>query len=113
MSKKSTGSFVGGMLIGTAIGTVIGILAAPRPGRETRQIVKKSAEALPELAEDLSTTVQLQAERMSESALHNWEGTLLRLREAIAAGVRASQLRAEELQEPETAASESASLERN
>lgn len=99
MSNKSKGSFIGGMLVGTAIGTVIGVLIAPRPGRETRQILKKSAEALPELAEDLSTTVQLQADRLSESAMHNWEGTLAQLKDAIAAGIEASQLKTKELQQ--------------
>jgi gas vesicle protein len=53
--------------------------------------LKKSADALPELAEDLSSSVQLQADRLSESALRNWDGTLARLREAIAAGIEASQ----------------------
>lgn len=91
MAQKSTGWFVGGMLVGTAIGTVAGLLFAPRSGRETRRLLEKSAEALPELAEDLSTTVQLQADRLSESALQNWEDTLTRLKDAIAAGIEASQ----------------------
>jgi len=87
----SSGSFIGGLLIGAVAGAVTGLLIAPRSGRETRQLLKKSADALPELAEDLSTSVQLQADRLSESALRNWDGTLGRLREAIAAGVEASQ----------------------
>lgn len=90
MSKKSAGSFIGGLLLGSAIGTVTGLLIAPRTGRDTRQLLKKSADALPELAEDLSTSVQLQADRLSEVALRNWEDTLTRLREAIAAGIEAS-----------------------
>ncbi|MBD2257733.1 YtxH domain-containing protein [Pseudanabaena sp. FACHB-2040] len=90
MSGKS-GSFLGGVMIGAAIGAVTGLLVAPRTGRETRQILKKSADALPELVEDLSTSVQLQADRLSETALSNWEQTLNRLREAIAAGQVASQ----------------------
>jgi gas vesicle protein len=90
MSKKSAGSFIGGLLLGSAIGTVTGLLIAPRTGRDTRQLLKKSANALPELAEDLSTSVQLQADRLSESALRNWDGTMARLREAIAAGIEAS-----------------------
>ncbi len=80
-----------GLLLGSAIGTVTGLLIAPRTGRDTRQLLKKSADALPDLAEDLSTSVQLQADRLSESALRNWDGTLARLREAIAAGIEASQ----------------------
>lgn len=91
MSKSSAGSFIGGVLLGTAIGTVTGLLIAPRNGRETRQLLKKSATALPELAEDLSSSVQLQADRLSESALRNWDRTLNRLQDAIAAGIEASQ----------------------
>ncbi len=90
MSNRS-GVFIGGVLLGAAIGTLTGLVLAPRSGRETRQILKKSADALPELAEDLSTSVQLQADRLSESALRNWDETLDRLREAIAAGIEASQ----------------------
>jgi gas vesicle protein len=90
MSNQRTGSFIGGVLLGAAIGTVTGLLVAPRSGRETRQLLKKSADALPELAEDLSTSVQLQADRLSESALRNWDETLARLREAIASGIEAS-----------------------
>ena len=92
MSKQNrTGVFIGGMMIGSAVGTVIGLLIAPRPGKETRKVIKKSADALPELAEDLSTSIQFQADRLSESTLENWEGTLTRLRSAIAAGIEASQ----------------------
>ena len=91
MSNKNSGQFVGGLLFGTAIGTVVGLLIAPRSGKETRKFLKKSADALPELAEDLSSSVQLQADRLSGSALHNWEGTLIRLKQAIVAGVEASQ----------------------
>lgn len=91
MSNNRSGSFIGGVLLGAAVGTLTGLLMAPRTGRETRQFIKKSANALPELAEDLSTSVQIQADRLSESALRNWDDTLDRLREAIAAGIEASQ----------------------
>lgn len=100
MSKKSAGTFIIGLLLGSAVGTVTGLLIAPRTGRDTRQLLKKSADALPELAEDLSATIQLQADRLSESALRNWDSTLTRLREAIAAGVEASQQENSELQSP-------------
>lgn len=98
--SNSGGLFVGGLLVGAAIGTVVGLLFAPRSGRETRQFLKKSADALPELAEDLSTSVQLQADRLSGTALRNWDDTLLRLREAIAAGIEASQHQRQALEEP-------------
>ena len=100
MSKtNNTGAFVVGMFVGSALGTIFGLLIAPRTGRETRKILKKSADALPELAEDLSSSVQLQADRLSESALRNWDDTLDRLRESIAAGVEASQQQAQELKQ--------------
>ena len=91
MSNNRSGTFIGGVLLGAAVGTITGLLMAPRTGKETRQFLKKSADALPELAEDLSTSVQMQADRLSESALRNWDGTLERLRDAISAGVEASQ----------------------
>ncbi len=91
MSKQNpTGVFVGGLIIGSTIGTVLGLLIAPRTGKETRKVIKKSADALPEIAEDLTTSIQLQADRLSESTLENWEGTLDRLRTAIAAGIETS-----------------------
>jgi len=87
---NNSASFLGGMLLGTALGAAAGLLAAPRPGRETRHLLRKSADALPELADDLSSTLQLQADRLSETTLKNWDHTLNRLRDAIAAGQAAS-----------------------
>ncbi len=97
MGERQSGGFVGGVLLGAAMGAVAGLLMAPRTGRETRRILKKSADALPELVEDLSTSVHLQADRLSETALVNWDHTLTRLREAIAAGQEASRQEYEHL----------------
>ncbi|MEB3826790.1 YtxH domain-containing protein [Phormidium sp. CCY1219] len=106
MSKNRSGTFIGGMLVGAAIGTITGLLVAPRSGRQTRKLLKKSVKALPEIAEDISSSVQMQADRLSESALENWDETLDRLREAIAAGIEATKLEREVLarQEREVAA---------
>lgn len=101
MSNNRGGAFMGGVILGTVAGAIAGVLLAPRSGRETRQILKKSADALPELAEDLSTSVQLQADRLSETALRNWEGTLTRLKEAIAAGLEATQVQHQLLENTE------------
>ncbi len=97
MPKNRSGSFIMGMLVGSAIGALTGILVAPRSGRQTRQRLKKSVEALPELADDLAKTVQSQADRLSASTLRNWDETLQRLREAIAAGLEASKQERETL----------------
>ncbi|MBF2035643.1 MAG: YtxH domain-containing protein [Leptolyngbyaceae cyanobacterium T60_A2020_046] len=90
MAGNKSVAFISGLLLGSAIGTVTGLLVAPKAGRETRQFLRKSADALPELVEDLASSVQLQADRLSETTLRNWEQTLTRLREAIAAGQAAS-----------------------
>lgn len=86
MAGGKSDGLLGGMIIGAAVGAIAGILAAPRTGKDTRRILKKSADALPELAEDLATSLQFQADRLSDSSLHNWEQTLSRLREAVIAG---------------------------
>jgi len=102
MSKNQSGRFIGGLLLGTAVGVVTGILMAPRSGQQTRKILKKSVAALPDLAEDISTSVQFQADRLGASTKDNWEDTLMRLREAIAAGVEAG---LQEQENPSTASS--------
>jgi gas vesicle protein len=106
MSENRSGRFVLGLLLGTAVGAVAGILAAPRTGKETRQLLKKSADALPELAEDLSSSVQFQSARLSDSAWRNWDETLVRLKEAIAAGIEASQREGQILTQTEATASD-------
>lgn len=99
---------MGGMLIGAAIGTLSGLLVAPQTSRQTRRILKKSAQALPEIAEDVSSSVQIQADRLSASALKNWDETLDRLRDAIAAGIEATQQEREILTKPEVEVSSEA-----
>ena len=98
MADNKSGGLLGGMIIGAAVGAIAGVLAAPRTGKDTRRILKKSADALPELAEDLATSIQFQADRFSDTTLSNWDGTLGRLREAILAG-RAASLRERERQQ--------------
>jgi gas vesicle protein len=97
MSERQSGEFVGGVMVGAVVGAIAGLLMAPRTGRETRKILKKSADALPELVEDLSASIYLQADKLSETALVNWEHTLTRLRVAIAAGQAATRQEYEHL----------------
>jgi gas vesicle protein len=89
MSNNRSGRFLSGIVFGAAAGAIAGLLMAPRPGHETRRILKKSAEALPELADDLLVVVQVQTDRLTENAIQRWDDTLVRLKEAIAAGVEA------------------------
>ncbi len=91
MSNKGSGVFIGGLILGTAIGALTGLLIAPRKGRETRKLLQKSARAIPEVAEDLSTSLHIQADRISHHTRLNWDETIERLQLAIAAGIDASQ----------------------
>ncbi|MEI6445285.1 MAG: YtxH domain-containing protein [Nostocales cyanobacterium ELA583] len=102
MSNNRSGIFIGGLMLGAAIGTLAGLLVAPRTGRETRKLIKKSANAIPELAEDITTSVQIQADRLSHSTLENWDETVDRLREAIAVGIDATQRESQNLNNQNT-----------
>ena len=90
MSQNNSDNFLGGLVAGTAIGTIIGLLIAPRSGKHTRKVLKKSADAVPDLIEDLSTSLQFHTDRLSHTTLQNWDSTLERLREALIAGQAAS-----------------------
>lgn len=112
MSKREISTLISGIALGSAVGAVVGLLVAPRSGRETRQTLKKSAQALPEIAEDVSSSVQWQANRFSESTLNNWDGTLNRLKSAIAAGVEASRIETATVTEkPDSSPEQTANLQ--
>ena len=106
MPTQKSGLFISGLLLGSAIGTATGLLIAPRTGKKTRKLVQKSASAIPQVVTDLSTSVKYQTDRFSDSATHSWEEILERLKEAIAAGLEASQKERETLSQTETKNSE-------
>jgi gas vesicle protein len=89
-TKKEPEVFLGGVLIGSAIGTLVGLMLAPRTGKETRKMIKKTADALPEMAEDLSNSVIYHSQRLSYSTQNNFNQTMKRLKVAIATGIKAS-----------------------
>ncbi len=89
--QGSGGAFWGGLLLGSAIGTVVGLLIAPRSGKETRQLLRKSADALPELLEDITASFEQHRDRLSETTQERWQATLERLKEAIAVGIEVTQ----------------------
>jgi len=66
------------MLLGAAVGTLTGLLMAPRTGRETRQYVEKSADAYQNW-QRIYQRVCSYRQTASESALRNWDETLERL----------------------------------
>lgn len=44
--KKKVDTLVKGLIIGGAIGSVLGVTLAPKSGKETRQIIKKSSSSI-------------------------------------------------------------------
>ena len=91
MSQKNNNvALLGGILIGSAVGSIIGLLLAPRKGEETREIVQKTANALPEMAEDISTTVKINSVRLSTLTKQNWHQNIQKVKKAISVGIEAS-----------------------
>lgn len=110
MANNRTGAFLGGLVVGTAIGTAVGLLLAPRSGRETRKFLRKSAEALPEVAEDVTNNMQYQTEKLLDSAQKSLDETLVRLQEAISTGKQAMVQKRNELNRQRLAAEVEAEL---
>jgi gas vesicle protein len=76
MADKNRGTFLSGIFIGTTIGTITGLLLAPRQGRDTRKVLGKTIAAVPQMAEDISSSVILQADKLSTAAGDRWHDRL-------------------------------------
>lgn len=88
---QKNNTFIIGLLLGSGMATITTLLLSPRNGSENRKVLKKTAEALPEMAQDFSSTLQVNSNRLSQSALTKWDNTLVRLKTAVLAGIEASQ----------------------
>ncbi|MGI0482305.1 YtxH domain-containing protein [Geminocystis sp. CENA526] len=89
--EDKNNAFILGIVVGSTIATMATLLFSPRNGKENRKIVSKTAQALPEMAQDISSSLQMNSDRISQSALQKWDNTLNRLKKAVSAGVEASQ----------------------
>ncbi|NJK33474.1 MAG: YtxH domain-containing protein [Oscillatoriales cyanobacterium SM2_2_1] len=76
---NDTGKFWGGLLLGSGIGVALGLILAPRSGKETRQLLKQSAVNLPANVQAAQKTAQ----KTIDEAVQQ-------LQEAIAIGQEAS-----------------------
>ena len=45
-------SIIGGLVLGAAVGAATGILFAPRPGKDTRELIRKQADTLGDTIKD-------------------------------------------------------------
>jgi len=87
MADRSS-SFLGGLLLGIALGTVAGILLAPHKGKETRRLVLNTLNSLPNANEDKVENFQFQANSFLSQAKLRVEETISRIQEALEAGRR-------------------------
>lgn len=73
MSDRSTLEFLKGIIVGGAIGAIVGILYAPKSGKETR-------EELSGKMDDLYTRAQEEYEQSLEKARNTYENAISRLK---------------------------------
>lgn len=96
-TKNQREVFLGGVLIGSAIGTLTGLLIAPRSGKDSLKIIQKTADALPEIRDkaclvstDLSNNAIFHSQRLVNLTQNNFNYNIKRLKVAIATGIKAS-----------------------
>lgn len=62
MADKDTGTgFAIGFIVGAAVGLAIGFLYAPRPGEETRELLKEKTAKVAEKVKDVATEAKQKA----------------------------------------------------
>lgn len=97
MAGKGSGAFLGGVLLGGAIGAIAGMWIDPRTTRRVRRVVRETVDQLPEFAQHVGdTTLQIsdrlrrRVTNLSYTLQDDWQETSDRLRDAAAAGWDAS-----------------------
>ncbi|WP_017713046.1 YtxH domain-containing protein [Prochlorothrix hollandica] len=91
VSNRPKSSPWSGLIVGAAVGTVVGLLTAPQSGKATRQQIKKSLKTVPHLADEVAQNCQTHTSRWSAIALHRWQDLVWRCQSAIADGLDATQ----------------------
>ncbi len=94
MSDHRCGDWMTGLVIGGIIGVVVGLLYAPKPGKETR-------DELTDKAKDIATRLKDEYEVALEKSRSAYENLLLKLKEVEAKAER----KADELEAGPTAQS--------
>lgn len=96
MSEKDSGEVILSFLLGGLIGAAIGILYAPRAGREIRRKLKDLTDELGDRFDDLSENVRGRAENIvddvkdrAEHIVEEGRGKVLTQKERIEAAIEA------------------------
>ena len=64
----NTAGFGVGIVVGAAIGLAIGFLYAPRPGSETRALIRERAEKSKDKAEEIIEEARVRAKKIVDDA---------------------------------------------
>ncbi len=68
MENKNASSFLTGLILGAVVGLAIGFLYAPRPGKETRELLKEKAVVAKEKATEFARKVKQTANEAAKKA---------------------------------------------
>lgn len=83
MGKGNGGKFALGALVGAAAGAVLGVLFAPRSGKETRKIIKDKAVDIKEKGEDYVKDKAVVAKEALDKVKEKAEGVTEELKDKI------------------------------
>jgi gas vesicle protein len=89
--SENTGSKVSYFLVGLGVGTLLGILFAPKSGEETREYLRDKADEGREFAQKKARELRERAEELSERARDTVERQKDQITSAIDAGTEAYQ----------------------
>src|SRR5436309_9375163 len=87
MSNESSGpGFLTGLIVGGLIGTAVGLLLAPKSGKETRQALREQGFVLPANFDDFIETAKGATSDITESVMQAVESKKAQVQEAIGHG---------------------------
>ncbi|OGI01731.1 MAG: hypothetical protein A2Y25_06610 [Candidatus Melainabacteria bacterium GWF2_37_15] len=79
----SVGKFLSGLIVGTAVGGVIGILLAPQSGEETREFISEKSEEMYKNTEDSLKELQGKANDVIEDIQKKGDELLVKIQDLI------------------------------
>ena len=87
MSKESSGpGFMAGLFVGGLIGTAVGLLLAPKSGKETRRSFREQGFILPANFDDFIETAKGATTELADNVFQAVEEKKAQIHEAIAHG---------------------------
>ena len=88
--EQKNNNFIIGFLIGSSLSMIATLIFHPRSGNQSRQILRKTSEALPQITEDVASSLQTHTSNLLFSTNKKWQRAFHRFQIAIKAGVEAA-----------------------